>query len=168
MDMRQALTEAMNLFTGALIVISHDRHLLGSTVESLLMVHESSISLFKGDLQTYRADLFETVAATSTATTSTSTEDPHHKVSVSEQPVAPLGHKIQKRMQSRVKSIDKRLDRLASKLTEVDNALSSPEIYRDPQNSDLQNLLRDQLALKDKIQTLEEEWLALETELDAG
>ena len=168
MDMRQALTEAMNLFTGALIVISHDRHLLGSTVESLLMVHEGSISLFKGDLQTYRADLFETVAATSTATTSPSIEDTHHKVSVSEQPKAALGHKTQKRMQSRVKSIDKRLDRLASKLTEVDNALSSPEIYRDPQNSDLQNLLRDQLALKDKIQTLEEEWLALETELDAG
>jgi ATP-binding cassette subfamily F protein 3 len=163
MDMRQALTNAMNLFTGALMVISHDRHLLSSTVESLLMVHNGSLSLFKGDLETYRTDLFGAVAETDTATGNTT-----DKGSVHSQPKAPASHKIQRQMQSRVKSIDKRLDRLASKLTEVDRALNSPEIYSNPENSELQNLLRDQLSLKEQIHTLEEEWLALEMQLDAS
>jgi len=163
MRMRQALTNAMNLFTGALIVISHDRHLLSSTVESLLMVGNQSLFLFKGDLAAYRDELINSADDSDTALSPT-----NHKASTPDQSKPVSSHKTQKRLQSRIKSIEKSLERFTGKLAEVDQALSSPEIYNHPENADLQNLLRDQLSLKEQIQTLEEEWLTLETELDGS
>ncbi|MBT3425491.1 MAG: ATP-binding cassette domain-containing protein, partial [Gammaproteobacteria bacterium] len=163
MDMRRALTNAMNLFSGALIVISHDRHLLSSTVESLLMVGNQSLFLFKGDLAAYRDELINASSDADTSVTQAKDQipNPHQSKPVS-------NHKTQKRLQGRIKSIEKSLDRFTGKLAEVDQALSSPEIYNHPENADLQNLLRDQLSLKEQIQSLEEEWLTLETELDAS
>lgn len=160
MDMRRALTNAMNLFSGALIVISHDRHLLSSTVESLLMVGNQSLFLFKGDLAAYRDELINSSSDANTSVTQAKDQipNPHQSKPVS-------NHKTQKRLQGRIKSIEKSLDRFTGKLAEIDQALSSPEIYNHPENSDLQNLLRDQLSLKEQIQSLEEEWFTLETEL---
>jgi len=163
MDMRRALTNAMNLFTGALIVISHDRYLLSSTVESLLMVGNQSLFLFKGDLAAYRDELINASKDTDTSITQEKDQTPNRHQS---KPVS--NHKAQKRLQGRIKSIEKSLDRFTGKLAEVDQALSSPEIYNHPENADLQNLLRDQLSLKEQIQSLEEEWLTLETELDGS
>ncbi|MBT5603067.1 MAG: ATP-binding cassette domain-containing protein, partial [Gammaproteobacteria bacterium] len=163
MDMRRALTNAMNLFTGALIVISHDRHLLSSTVESLLMVGNQSLFPFRGDLAAYRDELINASSDADTSVTQPKDETPdRHQL----KPIS--NHKAQKRLQGRIKSIEKSLDRFTGKLAEVDQTLSSPEIYNHPENADLQNLLRDQLSLKEQIQSLEEEWLTLETELDAS
>ncbi|MBT5604235.1 MAG: ABC-F family ATP-binding cassette domain-containing protein, partial [Gammaproteobacteria bacterium] len=106
MDMRRALTNAMNLFSGALIVISHDRHLLSSTVESLLMVGNQSLFLFKGDLAAYRDELINASSDADTSVTQAKDQipNPHQSKPVS-------NHKTQKRLQGRIKSIEKSLDR---------------------------------------------------------
>ncbi|MGL4418018.1 MAG: ATP-binding cassette domain-containing protein, partial [Plesiomonas shigelloides] len=50
LDMRQALTEALIDFDGAMVVVSHDRHLLRSTTDDLYLVHDGQVELFRGDL----------------------------------------------------------------------------------------------------------------------
>ena len=52
--MRQALTEALIDFEGALVVVSHDRHLIRSTTDDLYLVHDSKVEPFDGDLEDYQ------------------------------------------------------------------------------------------------------------------
>ncbi|MGO2368228.1 MAG: ABC transporter ATP-binding protein, partial [Serratia sp. (in: enterobacteria)] len=54
LDMRQALTEALIDFEGALVVVSHDRHLLRSTTDDLYLVHDGQVEVFEGDLDDYQ------------------------------------------------------------------------------------------------------------------
>ncbi len=54
LDMRQALTEALIDFEGALVVVSHDRHLLRSTTDDLYLVHDGKVEQFDGDLEDYQ------------------------------------------------------------------------------------------------------------------
>ena len=53
MDMRQALTIALQGFGGAILLISHDRHLLANTVDEFLIIDEGKLSRFNGDLEDY-------------------------------------------------------------------------------------------------------------------
>ena len=52
LDMRQALTEALIEFEGALVVVSHDRHLIRSTTDDLYLVHGGKVEPFDGDRKT--------------------------------------------------------------------------------------------------------------------
>ncbi|MCG6395514.1 ATP-binding cassette domain-containing protein, partial [Vibrio alginolyticus] len=54
LDMRQALTEALIEFEGAIVVVSHDRHLLRSTTDDLYLVHDGQVEPFDGDLDDYQ------------------------------------------------------------------------------------------------------------------
>ena len=54
LDMRQALTEALIEFEGALVVVSHDRHLIRSTTDDLYLVHGGKVEPFDGDLEDYQ------------------------------------------------------------------------------------------------------------------
>lgn len=54
LDMRRALTEALIEFEGALVVVSHDRHLLRSTTDDLYLVHDRKVEPFDGDLEDYQ------------------------------------------------------------------------------------------------------------------
>jgi len=59
LDMRQALTEALIDFAGALVVVSHDRHLLRSTTDDLYLVHDGQVEVFAGDLHDYQQWLID-------------------------------------------------------------------------------------------------------------
>lgn len=59
LDMRQALTEALIDFEGALVVVSHDRHLLRSTTDDLYLVHDGKVEQFDGDLEDYQQFLVD-------------------------------------------------------------------------------------------------------------
>ena len=63
LDMRQALTEALIEFEGALVVVSHDRHLLRSTTDDLYLVHDRKVEPFDGDLEDYQQWLSDVIAA---------------------------------------------------------------------------------------------------------
>jgi ATP-binding cassette subfamily F protein 3 len=52
-DMREALTEALQEYQGALVLVSHDRHLLSTTCDEFLLVHEGRVSPYDGDLDDY-------------------------------------------------------------------------------------------------------------------
>lgn len=54
LDMRQALTQALISFEGAIVVVSHDRHLLRSTTDDLYLVHDGQVESFDGDLDDYQ------------------------------------------------------------------------------------------------------------------
>jgi len=153
LDMRQALTMALQSFAGALVLVSHDQHLMTNTVDEFLIVAEGRVSPFAGSLEDYREQLLP-----------------------SKQPKAgqkkPTGHgarpgKRIRMLKTQLNTLNTRIDRLQRKLTEVEATLADPALYEDYENPHLQGLLRDQLSLKEELETLEETWLDLQIQLDA-
>jgi ATP-binding cassette subfamily F protein 3 len=159
MEMRQALTVALQSFSGALLLISHDRHLLANTVNQFLLVDEGGIEPFDGDLSDYRKKVLGSVSI------------PTEKVQViTKKPaVRKQDHKKSKQLRTRIGTIEKRLERLQRKLTEVETQLAAPDSYKEKEDEGaaLHALIRDQVELKDQINEIENQWLELNADLEA-
>jgi len=157
-EMRQALTVALQEFAGAIVLISHDRHLLANTVDSFLLVEDGRVEEFDGDLADYRERLLGASAAQPAAsrehkaTTKTSRKNAFRE---------------NRQLQSRLKTLESRLERLQRKRREVDEQLADAALYQNNRDADLQGLLREQLSLKEQIEEVEETWLATSEALEA-
>lgn len=165
MEMRQALTVALQDFDGAIVLISHDRHLLANTVDEFVLVHDGAVRPFKGDLDDYRKRIFDdtdddnapTEAVEKAATVSKTDASRRHQ-----------DHKRTKQLKTRIRTIEERLARLARKLEEIEAKLADSSLYVEGgQSPDLQRLLREQMGLKDEISELEAEWLEHSEDLEA-
>ena len=157
MDMRQALTIALQSFGGAILLISHDRHLLANTVDEFMIVDKGKLSPFDGDLEDYKNHFFN----------KDNDSKPESKLLTSEEDKPKLDKKVVRQIRSLIFLNEKRLDRLQGKLLEINEALSSSDTYNKEDGSHLQSLLRDQIELKNQIETIEKEWLELNTKLEA-
>ena len=155
MDMRQALTVALQDFSGAIVLISHDRHLLANTVDEFLIINEGKIERFNGDLLDYRKMILQGPFKESFK----SKKDNEDKVK---------DKKDQKKIKNQILAIEKTLKRLNRKLAETQEFLNSPELYNDSSKMNLHDLLRDQVNLDTEIKSTEQEWLELNEELENG
>ena len=153
MDMRQALTVALQDFSGAILLISHDRHLLANTVDEFLIIDKGRLSRFNGDLEDYRTLILKG------SVNNESLKDKKDS-----------GSKLQKKEVKSIKtniiSLEKTLKRLQRKLSEVNDKLNSPDSYNEDSGNNLHDLLREQVNLISEIENAEQEWLELNQKLD--
>jgi ATP-binding cassette, subfamily F, member 3 len=151
-DMRQALTVALQDFAGAIVLISHDRHLLANTVDSFLLVGNGVVEPFDGDLDDYRNRLLNVSKAVivEPKKENCSTKKPEKR-----------NFRAAQQLNTRLKTLESRLERLQRKLSEVENTLGEPGLYAESRAGELQGVLREQINLKDQIRELEDEWLEL-------
>ena len=157
MEMRHALTVAIQTFKGAILLISHDRHLLNSSVDTFYLVDKGSLEIFDGDLDDYKNYILDIKSSDS--------KESKKKKSPKESPKEDNSQKI-KTLNSGISKLDKRLYRLNTKLVEANNKLADPELYSDGSNVDLQDLIRNQLELTNEIEAAEKEWMDKAAELD--
>ena len=155
LEMRHALTMALQGYDGAMIVVSHDRHLLRSTTDTLLLVANQQVVEFSDDLDAYQQWLmaYRRTAVTQTSAVSTPTR--------------------KKRDNSRTKTsphegvaIETELEASQVHLSEVDLKLADTALYEVAATERLNALLAQRLQLIDRIATLEERWLSHQTTED--
>ena len=154
MDMRQALTVALQDFGGAILLISHDRHLLANTVDEFLIINEGNLSTYNGDLEDYRKTVLKVT--------------PNKKIKKNEQiEILPeLSKQEIKEIKNKIIMHEKTLKRLQRKLTETEEKLNSPASYESDEGTDLHALLRDQANLTSEIELNEQDWLELNEQLE--
>ena len=153
MDMRQALTVALQDFSGAILLISHDRHLLANTVDEFLIIDKGRLSRFNGDLEDYRTLILKG------SVNNESLKDKKNSRSK-------LQKKEVKSIKTNIISLEKTLKRLQRKLSEVNDKLNSPDSYNEDSGNNLHDLLREQVNLISEIENAEQEWLELNQKLD--
>ena len=156
-DMRQALTIALQEFGGAILLISHDRHLLVNTVDEFLIIDNGKLTNFNGDLEDYRKAILK------------GTTDFKSKKVIKEtdtKPIVKIDKKEARQIRAQISANEKTLKRLQRKLSETEEFLNSPKSYTDESGQDLQSLLRNQADLTSQIELTEEEWLQLNTQLE--
>ncbi len=161
LEMRQALSRALMEFSGAIVVISHDRHLLRSVCDELLVVHDGTVGTFDLDLDDYGEWLRDQRALNGKENAAGGTpaggERPGKK---QQRQIEAERRRKLKPFTDKVRDIESRLEMKRTKLKTLEADLANPAIYSDPgRKHELTGLIRDQAALNSDIGTLESEWL---------
>ena len=171
LEMCHALTVALQSYQGAMVVVSHDRHLLVNTVDEFYSIHKGVFAEFKGDLKDYEKWLStqtfsdfdakaETVEATSAAAQPKLKLDKKEKrqqAADRREKLAPL-NKQERRLEAEIEKIQ-------SKLAKIESSLADEKIYLEENKNDLNALIQEQGALKSKLASNEEEWLEIQEEI---
>ena len=157
LDMRHALETAMLEFVGAVIVVSHDRHLLTSTCDSLWLVAEGGCRPFVGDLDDYARWL------NSRELNPGSGKKKDKKPQRSAEEIAAQT----KALKDTVRKLDQQMAKLTKDVDTLAVKLADPALYAPDKKWDFTKLQKEQAAAKKKLAETEEEWIAANEQLEA-
>ena len=164
LDMRHALTLALQSFQGALIVVSHDRSLLEATTDSFLLIEQGRLKTFDGDLEDYRRYRLaqENAAAPAASSQSQNRKDAKRVEAQIRQEKARLG----KPLQQKISQAEKEIAALSEIQTACEAFLAQEDAYSDANKAKLQQTLAQLAETKVKLSELEESWLGWQEELE--
>ncbi|WP_336984646.1 ATP-binding cassette domain-containing protein [Acinetobacter soli] len=175
LDMRHALTMALQDFEGAVVLVSHERQLIASVCDELILVHAGNSRDFDGDLHDY-ADWLRQAR--------------NDLMKQGQQPAAPVQSKVEaqpviskldkeaqrkeaakRREQTRpirknIEKLESQIGRLQPRLAEIEIALGDSSIYDAARKDELLKLMNEQTELKQQLEQAEEKMLGLMMELE--
>jgi len=168
LEMRHALTMALQDFEGAVIIVSHDRHLLRNTVNEFLLVADGTVSEFDGDLEDYYKWLLQERQAQAAAEEKYA-PDNENKVDKKAQRQQSAAQRQQlKPLTNKLKNLESQMEKYQTKLADIETQLGDSSIYDDKNKANLQQLLLDQAKVQQQLDETEENWLSLSEELEAA
>jgi len=168
LEMREALTLALQDYEGAMVVVSHDRHLLRTCTDVLMLVDAGSLAEFDGDLDDYREWL---------------ARRRREQESPAEQAVAPaLSRREQRRQEAEarnrtagqrrpleraIQALEQELAALGQRKAALETRLAQPDIYDPGERDALKAALLEQSEINARLTQAEEQWLALQGQLES-
>jgi len=190
-ETREALTTALAEFGGSMLLVSHDRHLLRTTVDTFWIVADGKVQPFDGDLEDYRDWLAQRQA-------NTRRDDQlikqQLKQSANDQSGVPDGtdggasgmtavdrkqqkkdealerqriSQLRKPIDAKLVKVEKELEQAQNRLKELDADIADPDLYSDSRRQERVSKLAEHGELTKRIAQLEEVWLELQAELEA-
>ncbi len=167
LDMRQALEMALNDYVGALILVSHDRHLIGSVCDRLWRVADQSVQVFDGDLEDYGRWLSERGKQNEGSKKSQGQQNPKTKTVEDKAPAAKLSREEIKRLRDVVRQSESRQNRIEKLLQKLEAQLANPDIYKNADAEKLAELGKEQAQLREELSEVEQAWLDASEALEA-
>lgn len=153
LGMRAAIEIALQSYEGAIILISHDRHLLRTTVDDFYLVYNHKVQAFTGDLDDYHQWLIN--------------KDPVHKDEIVKPSTSTLDYKERRALQNRLKKLEQLMEGYQQELLKLDHQLTDSQLYEQSnEKSQLTKLLEQRALIGDKLQQAEDEWLTLGEQLE--
>ena len=154
-DSREALVMALAEYSGAVILISHDRHLLEASVDRLWLVADGTVNAFDGDLDDYRTLVLDeplrpSVRATPSKGAAPAGQDRRRASAKKREDSAPLRKKI--------KDAEAAIAKLQKEIADLDRKLADPKLYQRP--VDAAFLAKERADAVRKLAAAEEKWLA--------
>jgi len=167
LEMRHALTLALQDFEGGVILVSHDRALLRASCDQFILVADGKAEAFDGDLEDYsqwlnEQRLKEKQAAQSHATDKPNKNDRAQNKAERQARIAERRPLLKELEQTERKMAQMQVDKKA-----CDDRLNDTALYSAPDKTELQQLLKTQAELATKLETAEERWLELHEQLEA-
>ena len=165
MEMRHALTIALQAFEGAMLLVSHDRALIRDTTDELWLVADGKVETYNDDLDSYTRWLAQFRQQQAAAAQPESNSAP--KVDAKAQRRAAAEHR--QRLAPLKKAADKLEQQLAGtneEHTQIETELGDPSVYEASNKDLLKQLLARQASCQQRIAELEEAWLQAHEELD--
>ena len=163
-ETREALTVALSSYEGALILVSHDRHLLRATADQLWLVHDGEVASFDGDLDDYSSLILASRRERSSKEADgVDRRNERKQEAVARQRIA----SARKPLQNKLNALEAELAQIANELRELDVKLADPDFYHSGAPDDVAATLKRRGELARKVDSLESRWLEIQTELEA-
>lgn len=171
LDMRHALSMALQDFNGAVVLVSHERQLIASVCDELLLVHAGKCTEFDGDLQDYAKWLREArqqqINAQKALQQTSTTQTTSVKLDKDAQRKAAVRHReLTRPIRKNIEKIEGQIERLQPRLAEIESLLADTALYEESRKDDLLKLMNEQNELKAKLELHEEQLLTLMMELE--
>ena len=183
LEMREALSVALASYSGALVLVSHDRHLVEAIADKLWLVDSGKVSEFGGDLNDYQDYLLRKAREFREAQQAAAAEAQgkvQGKVQGSpSQSVSSYKTKEQKQLEAqkraalrplklKIEANEKKMASIEKRLATIDERMADSSLYEDSNKGELEKLILERAELNNDKETLEEEWLMLNDELEAA
>lgn len=170
LDMRLALSMALQAFNGAMVIVSHDRHMLKTVTDQLILVDSGKATEFEGDLDDYAIWLqnrfrdeeaaSKPVATTTTAHSAAGRKDQRRESAEKRKQLQPLKRKVDQ--------LEQEMNKLHQQKVKLEAILAAPESYTDTNKVNLKQWLLDKSALETRLETVELEWMTLSEEYETA
>ena len=171
LEMRQALTVALQEYDGAVVLVSHDRHLLRTVADQFYLVHAGKAEPFDGDLEDYAQWLNDT---DSTVVPAPATPPPP----ANREPDSADARKQRKReeaekrnrlspLRAAIEKAERDLERLTRERAEIEGTLQAPDLYAEDGKDRLRTLMERQSQVAKEIERAEAAWLEHTERLEA-
>ncbi|MCA0276337.1 MAG: ATP-binding cassette domain-containing protein [Proteobacteria bacterium] len=160
-DSREALIMALNEFPGAVILISHDRHLLEATADRLWLVKDGSVNPYDGDLEDYKT-LVTGVSGDrrkEREADKASKADKRREAAARRAALEPLAKEI--------RATEALMDRIRKRIDTIEDQLADPKLYeKDPTTAT--QLAKERSQLSAQLNGHEDKWLTMSAEYEEG
>ena len=164
-EMRHALSDALQSFSGAMIVVSHDRHLLRTVTDQFYLVYSGKVEAFDGDLEDYAGWIKDRQRS----------EDTNSKEGVEKGAPKKQQKRTDAENRKRLKPFrevlrkaEKEMDKLYEKQSALEALLADTLLYDVSEKERLKKVLNDKQRVDKEIEAAEEVWLAAQEELESA
>lgn len=171
LDMRHAMEVALQAYEGAVVLVSHDRHMLRNTVEELLLVHDGAVEEYNDDLKGYERWILSSYRQSEKPSddppqnaaedsVDNSRKEKRQRAAADREKLRPLLKQLSK-TEADMAKVDVQLQEIQSSLTDAD-------LYTQQRKDELAALVKSEGELKAKAEQLDEAWLQLQETLEAA
>ena len=158
LEMRHALSMALQDYEGALVVVSHDRHLLRSVTDQLLLIADGAVKPFDGDLDDYRNWLVEQKRNAAETNIEKQTESPVFSRKEQRKQEADRRKRL-KPLLDRLKKSEQAVEKYHTEQKTIEQQLADPTIYSEIQKENLKTLLAQKVEVDNALEAAEMEWM---------
>lgn len=177
METREALTMALSTYEGAVLLVSHDRHLLRAVTDELWLVHEGRKEVFEGDLDDYAKIVLD-----HRRVTAAEARAEHQADKAARNEAQPVNNKearrlaaqerariaeLRKPLKKELEKVEREMNALSEKLKALDAQLADPAFYNGADQGKVAQTLREHGELAPKVEALEMHWLELSEKIEA-
>ncbi|MFE8145939.1 ABC transporter ATP-binding protein [Brenneria goodwinii] len=167
LDMRQALTEALIDFEGALVVVSHDRHLIRSTTDDLYLVHDRKVEPFDGDLEDYQQWLMERQRQDGGDDNAPKENAANSAQARKEQKRREADLRAQTQpLRKQIARLEQQMEKLGAELEAIEAKLADTGLYDVSRKAELTDCLQQQIKVKADLEETEMAWLDAQEQLE--
>lgn len=161
-EMRHALSASLQEFSGAMIIVSHDRHLLRTITDQFLLVSSGKITPFDGDLDDY-ADWVKNQAKENDSTPSSDKNVNARKEQKQQQA---NNRQQQKPLRDALRKAEKQLDKLQEKQQQLEAKLADSDLYHQDKKQQLADIIKEKSSIDEQLAKTEEAWLTTQEALE--
>ncbi len=180
LEMRLALSMALQEFNGAMVIVSHDRHMLKTVTDKLVLVDAGKAEEFEGDLDDYSVWLQNRFRKEEADTALSGFAAPGTTAAEPEAPAqSAAGRKDQRReaaekrkqlqpLKSQIDKLEQQMEKLHQQAEKLDAALADPALYDEGNKEKLRQCLLDKSTVASQLSAIETEWMNASEEYEAA
>ncbi|WP_418641928.1 ABC transporter ATP-binding protein [Vibrio chaetopteri] len=169
LDMRQALTLALQTFEGAMVIVSHDRYLLRATTDDLYLVHDRQVAPFNGDLVDYYKWLTEQQKIERKEAQANEPDKASNNSAAAKKEQKRKDAEFRKQtapIRKTLTKLEEKMDKLSALIAEAEEQLSETSLYDAENKAKLNEVLAKQASSKSELEEVEMDWMAQQEVLE--